>query len=1042
LIVLHTIWDNLAPAKLHIWAESSHLPASSPRNKETQTNKKKAQNHPFTLASDQLIEAIGELSGSLIAGRNKTGNLTILLPSTSKAPLPSPELILKKEHSYEKATNLTPWNINTITFDPNLALDFLLSLPTHPPHGVAFGSSLRFWVEVAKFTLEIILNQSFAPALQEIQNNGKTIFKAVWEAKPRAEDIERINLLSKAMPPICRASIQPKRGKTSWDIILDFLNQAVDAFVRGSLSSSTLLPPTKRRSGEISLPEQWLQALSSENPTLMAPIENLRAFFKEVQSWLGQGQLVDPNAPFRTCFKLEPPSNEGEKDSMWRINFYLQAKDDQSLLVPAEKVWRERSKVLTFLKRRFENPQERLLTDLGKASRLFPMIEESLQKAHPVELKLRSEQAYTFLRQYAPLLKQSGFGVLLPSWWQKSAARLGVKLTLKKVSDPKIVSGILGMDSILSYDWKISLGDEILSLKEFEELVELKVPLVSIRGQWVELRPEEIEKAIKYFKKKSGSGEMTLGEALRIGLGQEASEVGLPVIDIEGDGWVSDFLDKLSNKTELSLIETPASFRGVLRPYQLRGVSWLAFLKQFGLGACLADDMGLGKTIQLIALMLHEKYDKQSKSKRNPTLIICPMSIVGNWHRELQRFGPSLNVMVHHGVDRLSGRDFEEEARRNDVVITTYSLIHRDEEILSKIEWMCIVLDEAQNIKNQSAKQTQAIKRLVAKHKIALTGTPVENRLSELWSIMDFLNKGYLGTAKEFHTKFAIPVEKYRDPHSTERLKRLVQPFILRRLKTDKTIIKDLPEKMEMKVFCNLTREQATLYEAVVEEMMDKIENAEGIQRKGLVLSTLMKLKQVCNHPAQFLHDGSKLPGRSGKLARLEEMLEEALAEEDKALIFTQFAEMGAMLHTHLQETLECETLFLHGGTPKKQRDTMIQRFQDENRGPPLFILSIKAGGLGLNLTAANRVFHFDRWWNPAVENQATDRAFRIGQKRNVQVHKFVCAGTLEERIDLMIEQKKELANLIVGTGESWLTELSTDQLKELFALNRETVGE
>jgi SNF2 family DNA or RNA helicase len=418
------------------------------------------------------------------------------------------------------------------------------------------------------------------------------------------------------------------------------------------------------------------------------------------------------------------------------------------------------------------------------------------------------------------------------------------------------------------------------------------------------------------------------------------------------------------------------------------------------------------------------------------------MSVVGNWQRETERFAPSLKVMVHHGVERLSGRTFAEAVKKHDIVITTYALAHRDEEYLSGIEWESIVLDEAQNIKNVETKQTQAIRRLTARQKVALTGTPLENRLSELWSIIDFLNPAYLRSARDFRTKFAIPVEKYRDADRAETLKRLIQPFVLRRLKTDKTIIKDLPEKMEMKVFCNLTREQATLYEAVVKEMLEKIEEAEGIERRGLVLATLMKLKQVCNHPAHFLRDGSRLPGRSGKLARLEEMFEEALTEGDKALVFTQFAEMGGMLRSHLQETFGCEILFLHGGTPKKQRDAMVQRFQEERRGPPLLILSLKAGGVGLNLMAANHVFHFDRWWNPAVENQATDRAFRIGQQKNVQVHKFVCVGTVEERIDQMIEQKKELADRIVGAGEEWITEMSTTQLKELFALNREAVGE
>ncbi|HEY6540994.1 MAG TPA: SNF2-related protein, partial [Ktedonobacteraceae bacterium] len=455
-----------------------------------------------------------------------------------------------------------------------------------------------------------------------------------------------------------------------------------------------------------------------------------------------------------------------------------------------------------------------------------------------------------------------------------------------------------------------------------------------------------------------------------------------------------------------------------------------------------ANNILCHNTIQLITLLLHDREAANGASQRSPTLLICPMSIVGNWHREVQRFAPSLKVMIHHGHERLSGEAFAQEARQHDIVITTYALALRDKAHLGLIDWEYVVVDEAQNIKNESAKQTQAIKSINGTHKIALTGTPVENRLSELWSIMEFLNPGYLGSAKDFSSKFAVPIEKYHDADRAETLKKVIQPFVLRRLKTDKTIISDLPDKMEMKVYCNLTQEQASLYEAVVKEMMEKIEAAEGIERKGLVLSTIMKLKQICNHPAHFVADGSSLPGRSGKLARLEEMLEEVLAAGDKALIFSQFAEMGGMLRQYLQETLGCEVLFLHGGTPKKQRDLMVQRFQDEKHGAPLFILSLKAGGVGLNLTAANHVFHFDRWWNPAVENQATDRAFRIGQTKNVQVHKFISVGTMEEHIDQMIEQKKELAENIVGAGENWLTELSTAQLKDLFALSREAVAE
>jgi SNF2 family DNA or RNA helicase len=598
----------------------------------------------------------------------------------------------------------------------------------------------------------------------------------------------------------------------------------------------------------------------------------------------------------------------------------------------------------------------------------------------------------------------------------------------------------MGVGGIVNYNWQVALGDQTLSPEEFEKLAALKVPLVRVRGQWVELNPAEIEAAIAFFKERHSEGEMALSEAMRLGLGQERSEVGLPVVGIEAAGWIEDLLNRVSGNLKITVLKSPRTFRGRLRPYQIKGFSWLVFLKQFGFGACLADDMGLGKTIQFIALMLQERITRRQKLK--PTLLICPTSIVGNWHREIERFGPSLKVMIHHGTDRLSGKAFEKKVKKHDLVISTYALAHRDKELFSAVHWQCVALDEAQNIKNPAAKQTQAIRKIRANYRVALTGTPVENRLSELWSIMEFLNPGYLGSPKDFRTRFAVPIERYRSRGEAETLKHLIQPFVLRRMKTDPTIINDLPEKMEIKVFCNLTGEQASLYQAVVDEMMEKIEDSEGIERKGLVLSTLMKLKQVCNHPAQFVRDRSTLPGRSGKLTRLAEMLEEVLEEDNKALIFTQFAEMGTMLRHHLQEVTGVETLFLHGGTPRKQRDRMVQRFQADRHGPPLFILSLKAGGLGLNLTAANQVFHFDRWWNPAVENQATDRAFRIGQKKNVQVYKFVCIGTLEERIDQMIEQKKELAESIIGTGEAWLTEMSTEQLKEIFTLSKEAVAE
>ncbi|MCI0478456.1 MAG: DEAD/DEAH box helicase, partial [Anaerolineales bacterium] len=440
----------------------------------------------------------------------------------------------------------------------------------------------------------------------------------------------------------------------------------------------------------------------------------------------------------------------------------------------------------------------------------------------------------------------------------------------------------------------------------------------------------------------------------------------------------------------------PAEFQGKLRHYQAAGLSWLAFLRQWGLGACLADDMGLGKTCEMIALFLHERAHRK---KTKPALVICPTSVVSNWERELSRFAPDLRVHIHHGATRKK-TDLAKQAAQSDVVLSSYALLHRDVEQLAQIKWGDVILDEAQNIKNPTTKQAQAARKIGAnaEWRAALTGTPVENRLTELWSIFQFLNSDYLGSQNDFYDRFAKPIERTNDADATKRLKSLVGPFILRRVKTDPNVISDLPEKNEMKVFCNLTKEQATLYEAVVRDSLKRIEESEGIARRGIVLATLMKLKQVCNHPAQFLRDGSALAGRSGKLARMTEMMEEVRAVKDRALIFTQFAEMGTLLKAYLQETFGDEILFLHGGVPAKARTKMIGRFQDDPNGPLIFILSIKAGGTGLNLMRANHVFHFDRWWNPAVENQATDRAFRIGQTKNVQVHKYLCAGTFEEK--------------------------------------------
>src|SRR5262245_41753274 len=608
---------------------------------------------------------------------------------------------------------------------------------------------------------------------------------------------------------------------------------------------------------------------------------------------------------------------------------------------------------------------------------------------------------------------------MLPAWWTRKGTKLRLSMRAN-VKSPKLQgSSGLTLDRIVEFDWQVALGGEPLSLKELEALAELKSPLVKVRGQWVELNADEIQAALDFWKKKA-TDKATMRDVVQMALGRAKTPGGLAFDGVTADGWMGDFLAQLDGRSAFEELSVPEQFRGALRPYQLRGYSWLGFLKRWGLGACLADDMGLGKTLQALTLIQREWH---ANGKR-PTLLVCPTSVISNWQKEAARFTPDLPVMVHHGVARAKGEAFKKEAAKHAMVVSSYPLLQRDSEILKDVDWSGVILDEAQNVKNPETKQSRAARALKSDYRVALTGTPVENNVGDLWAIMEFLNPGFLGAQSEFRKTFFIRIHAQRDADASARWKRLTGQFILRRSKTDKSIIADLPEKNEMKVFCTLTKEQASLYAAVAQDAIKSISESEGIQRKGQVLATLSKLKQVCNHPAQFLGDNSAIPSRSGKLARLTEMLEEALAEGDRALVFTQFAEMGEIIRRHLQASFGREVLFLHGGVAKKHRDRMVERFQENGHGadlPRIFILSLKAGGTGLNLTAANHVFHFDRWWNPAVENQATDRAFRIGQHRNVQVRKFLCAGTLEEKIDEMIERKQQIASSIIGAGEGWL---------------------
>lgn len=1005
MIIVHGTYQ-LDSGCFRLWGEAD-TPSVRKPGRQTKTSQ-----HPFAASAEQLKNWLIQLVPHAQPGSQ---SFSLWLPGSEQQPQASLELrdVGVLADGVIPPSDMRLWQVEGLVLSIPDALDVLLALV----HRDDVGRSLHFWRAAALEALALVTRQQVMPALE---HDGFR-YRAFWQALPQQP--EHLAELAAQMPPICRALAEtPDSAPLPYKLLEMFVGTVVDSTLRATAVHLKL--PLRHGVGAA-----WWSALTTTDSQLKLPTAEAEALYNAWRTWAGQNDAAG-NKAFRIAFRLDAP--EADNDQTWRLNYLLQATDDPSLIVSAGQIWRGRSE--RYLQQRFDQPQERLLRGLAFAGRLFPPILNSLQSAAPDSSAFGTEQAYTFLQEAAPLLQTSGFRVLLPRWWGGKKVRLSARA---KVSGGK-QSGKsrLTLDSLVHYEYQVLLGGQPIDRAEFMRLAALKQPLVRLRGHWVLLDAAQIEAGLRFFEQ--NSGELPLDEALRLGLDADQEAGSIPMESVRADGWLKTLLDTLQQPEKIAVLPPPADLQAELRPYQLRGYSWLVFLRRYGLGACLADDMGLGKTVTTIAFLLHAKAESR---KTQPALVVCPTSVVGNWRREIQRFAPVLETYIHQGIERTTGEAFGSQLKDVDVVLTSYPLLARDRETLETVQWSTVILDEAQNIKNSTTKQAQAARALKGDYRIALTGTPVENRLTELWSILHFLNPGYLGGEKTFRQRFANPIEKLDDADAAKRLKRLTTPFILRRLKTDPTIISDLPEKMEMKVYTNLTTEQGTLYEAVVKEVMERIERADedgdNMSRRGLVLSLLMQLKQVCNHPAQYLKDGSSLDGRSGKLSRLTEMLEEVYAVDDRALIFTQFAEMGELLRAHLRATFYDEPLWLHGSTKVKEREDMIRRFQAE-RGAKIFILSIKAGGVGLNLTRANHVFHFDRWWNPAVENQATDRAFRIGQTRNVQVHKFVCAGTLEEKIDEMIESKKALAERIVGADESWLTEMDTAGLRNLVQL-RET---
>ncbi|WUH97026.1 DEAD/DEAH box helicase [Spirillospora sp. NBC_00431] len=994
MLVAHATWHGGA---LCLWAERPGPYALSPAV------------HPF---------ATCDFAGTSYEPLVRTAfrvELTMSLPTAGDHPLPSAEL---GPEPVPDEPELRPWRVPALVLEAFPAMA-LLQAAEHSADVVP-GTDLRYLRMIADEAVHLTGRGQVLPAL--VREDGDLV--ARW--RPVIDDPARYRALARAMPAACRAA---DGGRPAAEVLREALSGLVDTAVRGVVPHP-LLVSRRKEPDRLPLAERWVAALTGPSPRVARePRDDPDDLIAELDAWAAGARR--PSGPLRACFRLAEPAPDEEPgdDDSWRVEFALQGTDDPSLYVPAALVWAGEAASIP-------NAEETLLTGLGRALRLFPDLARALDGPEPAELPLDTAGAFRFLRQAAPMLAAAGFGVLLPQWAGK--AKLGMRLTTRD-DDPEASSGAavasgFDMKAMVDFRWDLAIGDDSIDEAELEELARLKTPLVRLRGQWVELDERQLEAALDFLRHPR-RGRMTAAEAIRAVI--HAGDDTLPLTGVDASGALGDLLSGEADR-RLTPMSTPDDLDAELRPYQERGLAWLTFMDGLGLGALLADDMGLGKTISVLSLLVHER---ENGARPGPTLAILPMSLVGSWQREAARFTPKLRVHVHHGTGRQRGDDLVEAVAGADLVLTTYGTATRDAETLARIGWERVVCDEAQALKNSGTRQARAVRSIPARNRIALTGTPVENHLTELWSIMEFANPGLLGPRAVFRQRFAIPIEREGDERAAQALKRATRPFVLRRLKTDRSIISDLPEKQEIKVYCNLTTEQASLYQATVDDMLDQIAEADEKKRRGLVLATMAKLKQVCNHPAQLLKDGSRLPGRSGKLERLEEICAEVVEQGEKALVFTQYAEFGSMLQPYLAARLERPVLWLHGGTSKQARDDLVQRFQDDTE-PAIFLLSLKAAGTGLTLTAANHVVHVDRWWNPAVEDQATDRAFRIGQTRNVQVRKFICVGTMEERVDEMIERKKALADSIVGTGEDWLTELSVAELRDVLRLSPEAVSE
>ncbi|WP_287131020.1 DEAD/DEAH box helicase [Candidatus Cyanaurora vandensis] len=960
---------------------------------------------------------------------------TLLLPTAAGQPLPSFELARYLETELPEQFEWQFWQIacyrlaaSTYSAKGSPVIRLLHDLyfrVRYELNDVQFGSDLLFWHHYSQFLKGILYKDHYIPALKlrQLPAQGKRK-QPVSEIYPSWQFVSAqyeagILEYSQQMPLVCASGQTGQVGFWDRETLLRHFseNLLVD------IVTHTPLPEVLSKQLGGSLVEDCLNLASP----WLSSLDGVWETYQQWLIWKHRLTTARTATSFVLGLQLEAPENEGP----WQLRFLVSSRSAPSWQLSLADYWgrdaEAKAQLQPYLGSQFE-PQ--LLLALGYAARMWLPLWTGLHTDRPTGLVLTMEEAFTFLQEAAWVLEEAGYRVMVPAWWTPEGRRRA-KVRLKAGSSSgsaTVNKGYFSLDALVEYSYELAIGGETVSPQEWEALVAAKTPLVRFRGEWLALEQAQMAQLLGFWQShRQAQSTMPLLEWMKFTANQ-------PDLEVEQDATLQAVFARLKDRSRLELLPDPPGLVGTLRPYQQRGVSWLIYLEQLGLGACLADDMGLGKTIQVIARLVHEK---AQGDRPGPTLLVAPTSVLGNWRKEIEKFAPQLRTMIHYGPKRITDTPtFKATSLDHDVVLTSFTLVRKDEKLLASLRWQRLVIDEAQNIKNPKAAQTKALLKISAQTRLALTGTPVENRLLDLWSIFHFLNPGYLGSAVQFRKSFELPIVRDNDRQQATILKRLVEPLILRRVKTDPQIIQDLPDKIEQKLFCQLTKEQASLYQAVTSEVARQINDTEGITRQGLILSTLMKLKQICNHPRQFLQDNSPFtPERSHKLSRLAEMTEEVIAEGESLLVFTQFHEIGTALERYFRG-YRYRTYYIHGGVSRDKRERMITEFQDPASGPAVFILSLKAGGVGITLTRANHVFHFDRWWNPAVEDQATDRAFRIGQKKNVFVHKFVTLGTLEERIDQIIQDKKQLSITVVGTDESWLSTLDNERFKQLITLS------